>query len=135
MRNKIVRTPFAIRFLTFVWIAVGLRAQSSQQEPRFALEMIPGEGKPAINFLLARTDNNKQPKVFYTNTLVPLPAEDALGTVRNMPCALRLEYKEEEDAASVVAFLDYFCPGTQQDTENVKHPREKLASLVISCSS
>jgi hypothetical protein len=84
--------------------------------------MIPGEGKPASNFLLARTDNDKQGNVFYTNTLFPLPAEHALTTVRNLPCALRLEYKEQEDTLSVVAFLDYFCPGNQQDTENVKAP-------------
>jgi hypothetical protein len=126
-----MRTPFALRFLILVSIAVGLRAQSPQQEPRFALEMIPGGGRPASNFLLARTDNNKQSNVFYTNTLVPLPAEDALSAVRTLPCALRLEYKEEEDAISVVASLDYFCPGNQQDTENVKHPKETLASYSL----
>jgi hypothetical protein len=91
----------------------------------------PGEGKPASNFLLARTNDNKRANVFNTNTLVPLPAEDALSTVQNMPCALRLEYKEVEDAVSVVAFLEYSCPGSQEDTENGKHPRERLASYSL----
>jgi len=126
-----VRTSFAIRFLSLVWIGVVLRAQSPQQQPRFALEMSPGQGKPASNFLLARPENNKEANIFYTNTLVPLPAEDALSAGRNTPCALRVEYKEEGDAVSVVAFLDYSCPGDQQDTENAKHPRERIASYSL----
>jgi hypothetical protein len=126
-----VRTPFAIRFLIPFSIAVGLRAQSPPQEPRFALEMIPGEGKPTSNFLLARTDNGKQANAFHTNTLFPLPADDALSNVRNRPCALVIEYKEQEDAVSLAAFLDHFCQGTQQDTENAKHPIERLASYSL----
>ena len=130
-----MRTPFAIRFLILFWIAVGVRAQSSKQAPRFALEMIPGEGKPASNFLLARTGNKQtntfNTNTFNTNTLFPLPAEDALSSVRDLPCALVLEYKEEGDAVSLVAFLEYSCQGTQQDAESVKHPRERLASYSL----
>jgi len=104
----------AIRCLSLFCIVTTLNTQSTQQEPRFALEVQSGNGMQSSYSLVPRGQDGRQTSFFFSSVLVPLSPETAAAGDQKKPCALGLEYKEDGDAVSIVASV-YFATCNPRD--------------------
>ena len=126
-RQKTQSLSLAFRLCFLLGIAIALSAQSPPHEPRFALEMQPGEGAQPIYALVPAGQDTGWLTTFFSTTLLPLPVGNASRNAQDKPCALGFEYKLEGEFISIAASL-YFGELKGDFGDLNKHSHESLGN-------
>lgn len=118
-------------FVILVSLVAPLLGQSPQPKPKFALEVVAGEGSKPTYALVSRGPYD-QPgtTTFFSHVLLPLSAENTGAPGKEKPCAVGMEIKDGGEVVSVIASL-YFGALTAQMEDLSKHPHQPIGTYLL----